>query len=958
MKKILLLIFSGLVCVNIFARVLYDSFETGVPEHIKLSGTGKLSLSPYHYKHGKQSLQWDWHMGDVIKIKNSLGNLNARGGYGNNYLASFGIWVYMEEPIDDVLSFEFCEGGQRGAKFKISLNFKGWQPVYINYKNSNRYINFSKPVSLQTNNILIKSPRKYKKGKILIDLIVYNGIWDPRRVQAPRMKPFVATVINNKKYPIKRLSKNELTGLKKAEKIINSYYAPGYPKTFNIAKKANTIFNKYRIVKDRYGIRGEGIILERGITTFNYNSIFYTRNGVKVSKEKNYLENYILDLQTMSELYFHAGNKKLKEKIAKYFVFMNEHMLDQGFNKYCGIKTFPYTIGLYGKIIIAMHDVLKKYNIMQNCLNYVLCDNNLFGKTDYKKINMDYFYHNALKSFALAMLLPDAIKQAQAFYFLRNKLSKQICTSNTANGFKADGSGYHHMRHYPAYMRNALRSIAKTTYALSDTPFQINVDAFNVIKKAILNLRFCVNKKSWPIGLRGRHPELTYNIKIPYEFVKSRIDGKIDPELAAAYLRFHPKAKLGRQGFKPESTPQGTLAMPYAGILAFRHKQWLALAQGYGKYYYSTEINAGKNRFGRYTTNGTLDIIGPEGIVKSGTSLKGWDWNRMNGATVIYYPETKLRPKTSGTECLFTPYGFFGGISWQGKNGCFVMQIYGEPYDRSFSAKKSYFMIGDRIIALGSNIKNNEKQYPSQTNLFQKALFKKDNPTYVDGFKDTAFPKEKTLTKNSAHYLLDPMGSGYYIAKGQTVSVARKHQKMRNSRDNAYAEGDFATVWIEHGTSPQSADYEYVIMPYCGKEKLAEFVKLMGKGKAYKVLQKNKYGHVLHDLISNIYGAVFFKGQKINNLEPIMKVDRNCLIMFKKIAGRLEIAIGDPDVNRPGKRWKWKASKLTPLKILFRGKWELVKPVEGVKVIMKNKEKTIIECACIDGKTFNFSLKK
>ena len=89
-----------------------------------------------------------------------------------------------------------------------------------------------------------------------------------------------------------------------------------------------------------------------------------------------------------------------------------------------------------------------------------------------------------------------------------------------------------------------------------------------------------------------------------------------------------------------------------------------------------------------------------------------------------------------------------------------------------------------------------------------------------------------------------------------------------------------------------------------------------------------------------------------------MKVDRNCLIMFKKIAGILEIAIGDPDVNRPGKRWKWKASKLTPLKISFRGKWELVKPVEGVKVIMANKEKTIIECACIDGKAFNFSLKK
>lgn len=957
MKKILLLIFSGLICTNMFARVLSDSFEKGVPPHIKLQGNGKLGISPWHYKHGKQSLQWDWRQGDYIRINNSLGNLNARGGYGKDYIASFGIWIYMTKPLADFLVFEFREGNSKSAKFKVSLNFKGWQPVYVNYKNFSGPIKFSRPVSSRTDNILIKAPAKFKQGRIFIDLIVYNGIWDPRRVQAPRQTPFTITEINSEKYPSKDLSTKEISGLKKAEKIINSYCTPEYPKTFNIAAKADEIFNKYHIIKDAKGIRGEGIILERGVTAYATNSIFYTLNGIKISRRKNYLETYIRDLETMSGLYYHAGSEELKKKTGRYFALMNEHLFDQGFNKYLGIKTFPYTIGLYGEVIITMAKVLKKYNLLDDSLAYVLCDNDIFGKTDFQKFNMDYFYHNALKSFALAMLLPDMREQARAFYFLRDKLSRQILIADKPNGFKADGSGYHHMRYYPGYMRNALRSIAKVTYALGDTPFQISTPAFGRIKQAVLNLRFCVNKRDWPLGLKGRHPELNYVIRIPYDLVRSKVNGKIDPELAAAYLRFHSSSELGRLGFKAECPPQGALAMPYAGILAFRRDDWLALAQGYGKYYYSTEINAGKNRFGRYTTNGTLDIIGPGGLVKSGTSLKGWDWNRMNGATVIYYPEEKLRPKVSGTECLFTPYGFFGGISWRGQNGCFVMKIYGEPYECSFRGRKSYFMIDNRIIALGSDISNDEARYPTETNLFQKALFKKDKPVFIDGSECSAFPMEKQLPCDEAHYLLDSVGNGYYVASGQKLFVARKHQKKRNSRDTAYAEGDFATAWLSHGFKPSSAGYEYVILPYCGAVKLAEFARLTQKGKAYKVLRKNKSAHIVHDLISDIYGAVFFSEQRVEDMEPLIQVDRNCLVMFKQDGARLKVAAGDPNVNRPGRRWRWGASKLKPLRLTFAGKWRLMKPVPGVKIISNDKAETVVECACVNGKSFNFDLR-
>jgi chondroitin-sulfate-ABC endolyase/exolyase len=959
MKFYVVIIVLGFFCASTsFGRVKADSFEAGVPKHFSLTGAGKLLTTPWHYKDGKQSLEWNWRSGDIIKIDNSLGNLNARGGYGNSFIATFGIWVYMPKPLDDVLRFEFRKGKKSGATFEISLNFKGWQRVYVNYNNPDGYIKFSGKVDPQADNILIMAPAKQRQGKICIDLIVYNGIWDPRRAQGPRVTSFVNTKINSQKYPLKELSNKETTGLKKVKKEINSYYVPEYPKTFNIAKTAAAIFNKYHIVKDKQGIRGEGIILERGISLFKTNVLFYTLNGINISQSKNYLKTYIHDLKLLSELYFHAKDQNLRKKIAGYFALMNEHLFEQGFNKYCGLNAFRYIIGSYGETTIVMHDMLEQYGILDESMSYIFSNYDYFAPINHEPINMDHFYHDTVKGFAFALMLDDPEKQVQALYFLRDKLSREIATDNQSNGFKIDGSGYHHIRHYPGYMRNAIRSIAKVTYALSDTPFQITPVAFDIIKKAVLNLRFCVNNRSWPVGLRGRHPELGYIIKIPARLVLSKINGKFDAELAAAYLRFHRNLDLEQQGFKAEPTPQGTLAMPYAGLVAFRHKEWLALAQAYGKYYYSTEITAGKNRFGRYTTNGTLDIIGPDGVIKSGTSDKGWDWNRMNGATVIYYPEAELRPKTSGTECLFTPYGFFGGISWRGKNGCFTMQIYGEPYDESFKGKKSYFMIGGKIIAIGSNITNNEQRYPTQTNLFQKALFKKETSTCIDGTNVVGFYQDKMLDKNSSHYILDPMGNGYYIPKGQVIATARKHQKRRDSHDKGYAEGDFSTAWIDHGTKPTGASYEYVILPYTTKEALASFAKLAKTGKAYKILQQNRYGHIIHDLIDDIYGAVFFTAQKVDNLKPVIKVSENCQIMFKKTADTLKIAVGNPDVNRPGKRWFWNASKLKPLQISLQGEWQLAKAVPGVKITAVNKSKTVIECASIDGKTFNFILNK
>ena len=166
--------------------------------------------------------------------------------------------------------------------------------------------------------------------------------------------------------------------------------------------------------------------------------------------------------------------------------------------------------------------------------------------------------------------------------------------------------------------------------------------------------------------------------------------------------------------------------MNYALLMAHRRDTWLALARGYNHRFAATEIYDRNNRFGRYFGNGVLEILAggdPVSREASGCVEDGWDWNRLDGTTVIYLPLDKLRAVNRGTEGILSDQTFVGGVSHRGRNGAFVMQIHGmKRHDPSFRARKSTFFFDDRIICLGSDIENDDTEHPTHTNLFQKHL--------------------------------------------------------------------------------------------------------------------------------------------------------------------------------------------------------------------------------------------
>ena len=150
----------------------YESFEDGVPAYFKAARAGSLSASPWHSKHGKNSLRWEWSKGDDLVIRRGIGDVSRAGGFLCR--ASFVLWIHLERPGPGALVFEFREGEKVTGSFRFPMNFTGWRQGRLFYDE----FPTGKPTS-KVDNIRIAAPTDVAKGVVYLDSIGYNALTYP-----------------------------------------------------------------------------------------------------------------------------------------------------------------------------------------------------------------------------------------------------------------------------------------------------------------------------------------------------------------------------------------------------------------------------------------------------------------------------------------------------------------------------------------------------------------------------------------------------------------------------------------------------------------------------------------------------------------------------------------------------------------------------------------------------------
>ncbi|WP_461671179.1 polysaccharide lyase family 8 super-sandwich domain-containing protein, partial [Mycobacterium tuberculosis] len=156
-----------------------------------------------------------------------------------------------------------------------------------------------------------------------------------------------------------------------------------------------------------------------------------------------------------------------------------------------------------------------------------------------------------------------------------------------------------------------------------------------------------------------------------------------------------------------------------------------------------------------------------------------------------------------------------------------------QAWNSPLRARKSWFLLGDEIAAIGNGIACPEQHIGvgwdgerrrTETIVENRKLGAEGTNRFI--VDDVEKPSGMNWTElmpgvSWAHLEGNEPGSGigYYFPGGAMVHGLREERRdrwrsinIRNDSDRE-ASNSFLSLWFDHGTSPEHADYAYVLLP-------------------------------------------------------------------------------------------------------------------------------------------------
>jgi Polysaccharide lyase family 8, C-terminal beta-sandwich domain./Lyase, catalytic./Polysaccharide lyase family 8, super-sandwich domain. len=654
-----------------------------------------------------------------------------------------------------------------------------------------------------------------------------------------------------------------------------------------------------------------------------------------------------------------------------------------------------------------MKEVLKKAGRLeeaQQTMQWYATVNEIFIKPEKYGMDMDAFNTITTGRISSILIMDDSPEKVQYLKAFSRWINNGCMPAPGLDGsFKPDGGAFHHRNNYPAYAVGGLTGATQMIRLLSRTSFAVSQPAHQTVKNVLKTMRFYCNKKHFPLSMSGRHPDGRGEL-IPNHYAQLAMagtpDGKdaIDREMAAAYLRLMSVPDLSEkpeympspdsakerkavelflsEGIEPEKDPSGNLALGYGCVSVQRRENWAAVVRGHSRYLWAAEHYLGANLYGRYLAHGSMQVLtapdNEEVTPKtSGWIQEGFDWGRIPGATAIHLPVEQLKANVLNVdvysgfeEMLYSDEAFAGGLSQEGKNGVFGMKLHEhDKYNGSHRARKSYHFFGGKIICLGSDIENDNEEYPTETTLFQLAVTDERTRGYWKNYAERE------------SYWIDHLNTGYYIPltkkKGNLRFEKNFPQFSRMQNTGEETSGDWVVLTWDHGKAPKGKEYEYAIIPGSSEKEMKQFAKKV----PYRVLQKDKNAHIVKETATNTVSYVLFETPGILPPGPVTLADTACLIMARESDTGLLLTVCNPDLalyrgpsdellDENGKRversiysrpWISHESMEVPVTVTVKGKWK-VPDNPSVQWVESDTNKTVIRFLCKDAASIEVEL--
>jgi len=883
------------------------SFDSGVPSNFTASNSTLVS-STDHIKKGS-SLAWSVSSGAVLTAS-SLGITSSQTGNWSTSAAQF--YVYNSVPSNDTLVFSFYTNGNNTPQRvgHMLLNFSGWRDYHRSYRFD--YANgqdIGGGFTFDIMTITYKPVNSSSTPTLYLDEFTMVGDANTRQ-PGPHMQ-----------IDLKQFSPG-YSFLEPLKYFLNAppTTAPPTP-TSQEQTDAATVKSKYprsipsvsstNLTNAKNYVTGCGIYRNTDGSINGTRGLSYLHNLDTLVQIGNYV-GYLTEA---------AVNNNDADAKSKLLLF-TEYILDQGLaeggrnnvptNDYTHCQNLP--VGFLQAVNSGLlTDSLNKGMIKM--LKWSNGYNIIYNSTGSLWVMTDYIL---LKTPFLLELAGDTTVayQVSDYHNISNFLSVFAnIKQGGEDGIKPDGVGFHHNFNNLPYFY-AWGAYADRVNSLKGTVFRITPQAFNNMSgsfKAVFLEQS--NASLIPNSLCGRHPfdaSTLINQTQFQEMVNVGGDVKgttIDTALAQLYNYIYQTSYYS----VPTVNYDSFYHYNYTQLGVKKRGNWMVAVKGLTNTLPGTEIYSNSDRYGRYQSYGSLEVLyngawSANGGINYGA---GWDWNVYPGTTTVQLPWTSLQPlKSIATE--YQNNSFSGALSLGNKYGIFAIDFLEKPNGNytanNLKFKKTVFTFDSIFVCLGSSISSTNGSNITSTNLFQAidtaASFA---PIYVNSttaVSSSSYSNTISTSSGSA-WMVTGQTTGYYIPQGGgTVSVLRGSQTTPDQSDTTTSgsphitnTANYSKAYISHGAAPANGTYQFVMVPGTTPSVMQTLAVTLDGGSVYTVLKQTDSLHAVFYRPDSVTAYAFFNPNNNVNIGYIKSISNKGLVGVKKKGDTLTLTVNNPDLN-------------------------------------------------------------
>ena len=243
---------------------------------------------------------------------------------------------------------------------------------------------------------------------------------------------------------------------------------------------------------------------------------------------------------------------------------------------------------------------------------------------------------------------------------------------------------------------------------------------------------------------------------------------------------------------------------------------------------------------------------------------------------------------------------FVGSTSLNKKFGTVAMDF--SNLDNTMSAKKSWFILGDRVVFLGSGVKDasgtngytvieNRKIKRNSKNC---SMEKEDYKVIVDGKEKTVDSNEMELQANNIFLKSSnkEMNIGYKFLNTTSLNLKKETRSgtwkdINESQSNKSVENTFLKIVQPHDMVRNS--YAYVLYPNRDEREFAEEV----SRKEIVVIENSENNQVVFDKTNKIYGVVKYDDTDLI-LEDNLILKEKGIYTIQKELNKIKVAFFNP----------------------------------------------------------------